>query len=65
MCMQKLINTYYRNTIMPKAERAKRTTTSIKGYPELWKEVKKLCIDKNMDVSDWLEEIIRRELRKK
>jgi len=42
-----------------------RKTTSIKVNPELWKEVKKFCIDKNIDISDFLEDLIKRELKKK
>jgi hypothetical protein len=42
---------------------AQRRTTSIKVDPTLWKEVKKYCIDKDIDVSDFLEELIRKELK--
>lgn len=41
-----------------------RKTTSIKMNPEIWKEVKKHCIDNDIDISDWLEELIRKELKK-
>jgi len=42
---------------------AARKTTSIKVDPVLWKEVKKYCIDKDIDISDFLEELIRKELK--
>ena len=41
-----------------------RKTTSVKVDPQLWKEFKKLAIDKDKDLSDMLEEMIERELRK-
>ena len=63
--MQKYINAYYYNTIMTKNNSNERRTTSIKANPQLWKEVKKFCIDENVDISDWLEDIIRKELAKK
>ncbi|KHO48375.1 MAG: hypothetical protein QT00_C0001G0393 [archaeon GW2011_AR5] len=40
-----------------------RKTTSIKINPDLWKEVKKYCIDKDMDISDMLENLLRKELK--
>jgi len=39
-----------------------RKTTSIKIEPELWKKVKKYCIDKEIDVSDYIEKLIRKNL---
>lgn len=39
-----------------------RKTTSIKIDPELWKKLKKHCIDKEMDISDYLEILIKRDL---
>ena len=41
-----------------------KETTSIKIDPELWKEAKKLAIDKNMTLSEFLENLIKRELKK-
>jgi len=41
-----------------------RKTTSIKVNPALWKEFKKYAIDQEKDLSDLLEEMIRRELEK-
>ena len=41
-----------------------KKTTSIKVDPQLWKEFKKHAIDQDKDLSDVLEEIIKRELRK-
>lgn len=42
-----------------------RKTTSIKINPELWKRVKKYCIDKEMDISDYLEILIAGDLDKR
>tara|TARA_Y100000310_G_C20642892_1_gene794951 strand:+ start:1679 stop:1813 length:135 start_codon:yes stop_codon:yes gene_type:complete len=39
-----------------------RKTTSIKVDPELWKKVKKHCIDKDMDISDFIEDLLKRNL---
>lgn len=40
-----------------------RKTTSLKIEPELWKEVKIHCITKDIDISDWIENVIRKELK--
>lgn len=42
-----------------------RKTTSVKIDPELWKKVKKHCIDKETDISAYLEKIIKTDLEKK
>lgn len=42
-----------------------KKTTSIKINPELWQEVKIYCIKEQIDISDWLEKIINKELKKK
>ena len=42
-----------------------KKTTSLKVDPELWKEVKKLCIDKEVDISDYLEDLFRQDLKKR
>jgi hypothetical protein len=42
---------------------AERKTTSIKVDPQLWKEFKKHAIDEDKDLSELLEEIIRKELK--
>ena len=42
----------------------KRKTTSIKIDPELWKKAKKYCIDKELDLSEYLEKIIKKDLQK-
>jgi hypothetical protein len=42
-----------------------RKTTSIKIDPELWKKVRKYCIDKEIDVSDYIEALIKIDLDKK
>lgn len=43
----------------------KRVTTSIKFDPELWKDVKIHCIKQGIDISDYLEELVRKDLKKK
>ena len=40
-----------------------RKTTSIKVDAELWKSVKKKCIDTDQDISDYIEELIRKDLK--
>ena len=42
-----------------------RKATSIKFDTELWKEVKKNCIDLDMDISDYLEDLVRKNLKNK
>lgn len=41
-----------------------KKTTSLKINPELWKEVKKHCIDKNIDISEFIEELIKKKFGK-
>ena len=38
-----------------------RKTTSIKIDPDVWKEARKYCIDNNMDVSVYIEKLIKKE----
>ncbi len=40
-----------------------RKTTSIKIDPELWKKVKKHCIDKDMDISDFIEDLLKKNIK--
>ena len=40
-----------------------RKTTSIKINPQLWKEVRKHCIDKEVDISEYLEKLIQESLK--
>ncbi len=40
-----------------------RKTTSIKMDSELWKLVKKHCIDKEIDISEYLESLIKKDLK--
>lgn len=40
-----------------------KKTTSIKIDPAVWKEIKKHCIDKDMDISDFIETLAKKELR--
>ena len=42
-----------------------RKTTSIKIDPELWKKVKKYCIDKEIDVSEYIEGLVKADMEKK
>ncbi|MCX6748819.1 MAG: hypothetical protein NT076_04395 [Candidatus Pacearchaeota archaeon] len=42
-----------------------RKTTSLKVDEELWKKVKITCILKGIDISDYLEELIKKDLSKK
>ena len=42
-----------------------RKTTSLKIDPELWKNVKKHCIDKEIDISEYLEGLIKKDLKLK
>ena len=41
----------------------RRKTTSIKIDPELWKKVKKHCIDKDIEVSEYIEEVVQKDLK--
>ena len=49
------------NIIMDKEN---RETTSIKINPELWKETKKYCIDKNITISQLIEQLLKKEIMK-
>ncbi len=42
-----------------------RVTTSLKVDPELWKDVKKHCIDLEKDISDYIEDLLKKDLKKK
>lgn len=42
-----------------------KETISLKINPELWKEAKKKCIDKNLKYSDYVEGLIKKDLGKK
>ena len=39
-----------------------KKTTSIKIDPELWKSVRKHCIDTEEDISEYIERIIKKDL---
>ncbi|MFH1917694.1 MAG: hypothetical protein ABIJ14_01110 [Nanoarchaeota archaeon] len=41
-----------------------RKTTSIKISPKLWEEVKINCIRQKKDISVYLEELIRKDLKR-
>lgn len=42
-----------------------RETTSIKINPSLWKEAKKYCIDKDITISDLIEYLLEKEIKKR
>ncbi len=42
-----------------------RKATSIKVDVELWKQVKIHCVTESIDISDYLEKLIRKDLHKK
>lgn len=46
-----------------KKEEGKRDTTSIKMNPYLWKQVKKHCIDEDLEISEYLEKLIKKDLK--
>lgn len=46
-----------------KKEEEKRDTTSIKINPYLWKQVKKHCIDEELEISEYLEKLIKKDLK--
>lgn len=41
---------------------ARNQTTSIRIDPEVWREAKKLAIDRNKTVGELVEELLKREL---
>jgi hypothetical protein len=41
-----------------------RKTTSIKIEESVWKEAKKHCIDKDKELSTYIEELIKKDLEK-
>ncbi len=41
-----------------------RKVTSLKVDPELWKQAKKLAIDRGTSLAELIEELIRKELKK-
>ena len=41
-----------------------RKTTSLKIDEEIWKEVKIHCIQKDKDISEYLEELIKTDLKR-
>ena len=43
----------------------KRSTISLKINPELWKQAKKKCIDKEINYSDYVEDLIKKDLKDK
>lgn len=46
-----------------KEEKERRDTTSIKINPYLWKQVKKYCIDEDLEISEYLEKLIKKDLK--
>ncbi len=47
------------------ADKKPRESTSIKVDPDLWKDAKIEAIKRDMDLSDLVEEAIRRELKER
>lgn len=43
----------------------KRKKTSLVIDEDLWQEVKIHCIKQKTDISDWIEDLIKKELKKK
>ncbi|GBE20091.1 hypothetical protein BMS3Abin17_00825 [archaeon BMS3Abin17] len=41
-----------------------RKTTSLKIDSELWKELKKACIDKEIEISKYIEDLIRKNIKR-
>lgn len=41
-----------------------RKTTSIKIDGELWKEARKHCIDKEIEISEYIEGLIKKDLKR-
>lgn len=41
-----------------------RKVTSLKVDPELWKQAKKLAIDRGISLAELVEELIKKELKK-
>ena len=42
-----------------------RKATSIKFHPELWKEAKKRAIDLDIQISQYLENLVKKDLKRK
>ncbi|MCK4729783.1 MAG: hypothetical protein KAT28_00545 [Candidatus Aenigmarchaeota archaeon] len=43
-------------------DKNKKETTSIKINPYLWKETKKYCIDKDITISNLIENLLKKEI---
>jgi len=56
---------YYSEGVILRGSVMERKTTSIKVEPQLWKETKKLAIDRGVDVSELVESALKKELQKK
>lgn len=41
-----------------------KKTTSIKIEPEIWKKVKLHCVEKEIEISDYIESLIKKDLKK-
>lgn len=50
---------------MKRKKSVQRVTTSIRIDPEIWKEAKKLSIDLGLSIGEFVENSIRKELKKK
>ena len=42
-----------------------KKTTSIRVDAELWKSVKKICIDDEQDISDYIDGLVRKDIMKR
>lgn len=42
-----------------------KKVTSIKVDPEIWKEARKHCIDEDIEISEYVEKLIKKDLKKK
>ena len=48
-----------------KVDRMERKTTSLKINPNLWKKVKIHCINHDLDIAEYIEELIKKDLQSK
>lgn len=42
-----------------------RITKSLKIKPAVWKEVKKHCVEKDISISDYIEQLVEKDLKKR
>ena len=51
--------------IIPSCMVEQKETISLKIDPHLWKEAKKHCIDKSLKYSEYVEDLIKKDLKQK